>query len=72
MSEIASDPPDGINDKFMIHSFIIRMWLEQPDEEARHGTWRGRITHIPGNEQHYFTDTKSIASFVTSYLKEKR
>jgi hypothetical protein len=72
LSEIASDPPDGIHDKFIIHSFVIRMWLEQSDEKARHETWRGRITHIPGNEQQYFTDIKTIASFIKSYLKEKR
>lgn len=70
MSEIASDPSDSVHGKLIIHSFIIRMWLEQPDEKARHGIWRGRITHIPGNEQQYFTDVKSIASFVKSYLKK--
>jgi hypothetical protein len=70
LSEIISDPSDGINGKFTIHSFIIRMWLEQSDEKARHSIWRGRITHLPGNEQQHFTDIKNIASFIKSYLKE--
>jgi len=70
LSEIASDPPDGIHDKFTIHSFVIRMWLEQSDERARPGVWRGRVTHLPGNEQQHFTDLKNIVSFIKSYLKE--
>ncbi len=70
MSEITSDPSDGINGKFTIHSFIIRMWLEQSDEKASHGIWRGRITHLPGNEHQHFTDIKIVTSFINSYLKE--
>jgi hypothetical protein len=46
------------------------MWLEQSDQKTRRGIWRGRITHIPSNEQQYFTDIKNIASFIKSYLKE--
>ena len=71
MSEIASDSMDGIDDKYTIHSFIIRMWLEQFDEKTRRGSWRGRITHIPGDEQQYFTDQKIISAFINSYLNEK-
>lgn len=70
MSEIASDPSDGINGKFTFHSFVIRMWLEQSDEKTLAATWRGRITHIPGNEHQHFTDLKIIAAFIQSYLKE--
>lgn len=70
MSEFASDPSDGINDKFTIHSFVIRLWLEQSDEKTRSAIWRGRITHIPGNEHQHFNDLKNIALFIQSYLKE--
>lgn len=70
MSE-ASDPPDGLHDTFVVHSFIVRMWLEQSEENTGPAIWRGRITHIPGNEHHYFIDTSNIAMFINSYLKEK-
>jgi hypothetical protein len=70
LSEITSDPSDGIHGKFTIHSFLIRMWLEQSEDQSRHVIWRGRITHIPSNEQQYFTDEKNILSFIKSHLKE--
>jgi len=71
LSESISPPPDDTYGEFTIHSFIIRMWLERSDEKARHGIWRGRIIHFPGNEQQYFTDIKIIASVIKSYLEEE-
>ncbi len=71
MSETASESVDGIDEEYTIHSFIIRMWLEEVDEKTRRGNWRGRITHIPGDEQQYFTDIKLISTFINSYLNEK-
>jgi hypothetical protein len=57
--------------KASIHSFIIRMWLEQPDENGEQTIWRGRITHVPGDENQYFTDMKTIPKFIRLHLKEK-
>jgi hypothetical protein len=62
---------DGIDEKYTIHSFIIRMWLEEIDEKTRRGNWRGRITHIPSGQQEYFIDIKSISTFIKSYLDKK-
>jgi hypothetical protein len=70
LSEIASDPSDGIHGKFKVHSFVIRMWQEQSDDKTHPAIWRGRITHIPDNEHQHFTDLKILVSFIESYLKE--
>jgi hypothetical protein len=71
LSETASDPMDGIDEKYSIHSFIVRMWLEEVDENTHRGNWRGRITHIPTGKQQYFIDMKSISAFIQSYLDAK-
>jgi len=62
---------DNTNEEYTIHSFMIRMWLEEVDENTHRGNWRGRITHIPSGEQQYFIDIKSISTFIQSYLGEK-
>jgi hypothetical protein len=61
----------GIDGKASIHSFIIRMRLEQSDEDGDRVIWRGRITHVPGDEHQYFTDIKTIPKIIRSYLKDK-
>lgn len=50
------------------HSFIVKIWLEETTERADHGTWRGRITHLPSGEQRYIKDLDGILAFVAPYL----
>lgn len=51
-----------------IHSFIIRIWLEETPEEARRAKWRGRITHVSSGTEGYFEDFGEIAPFVAACL----
>ncbi len=52
------------------HSFIIRIWLEETDEEAGRVTWRGHITHVPSGERRYLKDLDDILAFIAPRLKE--
>jgi hypothetical protein len=51
-----------------IHSFIIRIWLEEIAEETGKSSWRGHITHVASNRQRYFEDLNVITSFIVANL----
>ena len=65
--ETSSDP----DEEALIHSFVVRAWLEETGLETRLRVWRGHVTHIPGGEQHYFTSVDEIVPFIESYLKDQ-
>jgi hypothetical protein len=52
-----------------VHSFIIKLWLEQSSEEDGSVTWHGYITHVPSGSRRYLKDLDGIIAFVTPYLK---
>lgn len=53
-----------------MHSFIIKLWLEQASEgEADSVTWHGHITHVPGGERAYLKDLDAATAFITAYLE---
>lgn len=47
-----------------IHSFIVRVWIEDQSNDAGAGLWRGRIIHVPTGERQYLHDLGEIARFV--------
>lgn len=47
-----------------IHSFIVRVWLEDLSKDAGHSHWRGHITHVPTGEKRYLRELGDIARFV--------
>jgi hypothetical protein len=49
------------------HSFIIRIWLEEPAEAGR-AKWRGHITHVPSGERHYVENLEDAVDFMLPYL----
>ncbi len=54
-----------------MHSFIIKLWLEQaPEDEADSVIWHGHITHVPGGERAYLKDLDSATAFITAYLEK--
>lgn len=69
MSENAKGETNNINSGANILSFIVRVWMEEPDSEGRQKTWRGHITPIPDGKRHYFTDINEIPAFIAAYLK---
>jgi len=52
-----------------IHSFIVKVWIEETVEEAGQVAWRGHITHVPSSKRHYFQDLDAIKAFVMPYLE---
>ena len=53
-----------------IHSFVIRLWLEEIAEETGEPWWRGHITHVPGNQRQYIEDLDEIKQFIVPYLQQ--
>jgi hypothetical protein len=53
-----------------IHSFIVRIWLEETPEEAGQAVWRGYITHVPSEERHYLKGLDDITAYIAPYLGE--
>jgi hypothetical protein len=53
-----------------VHSFIVKLWLEEAGDETGRTVWRGYITHVPGGERRYLKRLSGIADFIASYLKE--
>jgi len=51
------------------HSFVIKIWLEETNAEARKAVWRGQITHVPSGQQSYFMDLDDILLFIQPHLK---
>jgi hypothetical protein len=50
------------------HSFVIKIWQEEPAAESGRGKWRGRITHVGTGAHGYFEDLAEIPRFVAPYL----
>ena len=52
-----------------LHSFIIKLWLEEASDEGDRTAWRGQIKHVPGGEHMYVKTFEEIADFMSPYLK---
>jgi hypothetical protein len=52
-----------------LHSFIIKLWLDDSLENAKPTAWRGKITHVPGGEHRYIKSSDEIAEFISVHLK---
>ncbi len=54
--------------EFNTHSFIVKIWLEEPADKHRKGRWRGHITHVPSGERRYLKSLGGIPAFIVPYL----
>jgi len=54
--------------EFNTHSFIIKIWLEEPADDLHKGRWRGHITHVPSGERRYLQNLREIVAFIVPYL----
>jgi hypothetical protein len=55
--------------EFNTHSFIVKVWLEEP-ADAQHGaTWRGHITHVPSGTRRTVQTLDDIDRFIATYLE---
>ena len=58
------------NDELNVHSFIIKVWIEEDADEEGHSKWYGHITRVPGGERRYLRRLNEIDDFIRPYLKE--
>ena len=52
-----------------IHTFVLRIWLEESRSETDAAVWRGKITHYPGDEYRYVGSIAEIMDFLIPYLE---
>ena len=53
-----------------VHSFVVKLWLEESGDEPAKVNWHGYITHVPGGERRYVKRLSEISDFIGRYLKE--
>lgn len=51
-----------------VHSFIVKLWLENADDETKRVAWRGYVTHVPDGERRYLKKLSDLVEFIKSYL----
>jgi hypothetical protein len=51
------------------HSFIIRIWIEELNDEGDQKAWRGHITHVPSGKRRYMKDFDDILAFILPYTE---
>jgi hypothetical protein len=52
-----------------IHSFIVKIWLEESSNESDPPTWRGHITHVPSRKRRYLRNLDEITDFIALFLQ---
>ncbi|MCI0396436.1 MAG: hypothetical protein L0332_00855 [Chloroflexi bacterium] len=52
------------------HSFVVRLWRENPDNSDEPGEWRGWLEHVQSGQRHYFRAVTDISRIVATYLGE--
>ena len=50
------------------HSFIVRVWTEDSDNNGAPVTWRGSIDHVGQGERMYFYDLEGIVRFIRDQI----
>ena len=59
---------NGVNGIPDLHSFIVRIWLEERESQTHPPAWHGHITDIGGGERHYFKNLNEIPEFIKTHL----
>lgn len=54
--------------EFNTHSFVVKVWREEPADNGHRGRWRGHITHVPSGERSYLKNLNGIVAFIVPYL----
>jgi hypothetical protein len=49
-------------------SFVIKLWVEEVDEDTGEVKWRGRITEVVSGELRYLENLDEIKPFIAQYL----
>lgn len=52
----------------LVHSFIVRLSLEEVTGAERTTVWRGQVTHVPGGESRYFRNFDDLVDFIRFHI----
>jgi len=66
MTERGINDVSGITD---IHSFVVRIWLEELDEKTHRVVWHGHVTYVRNGERRYINHLNEIPEFIESHLR---
>jgi hypothetical protein len=71
LSSLTPKPNEKVvrSDEFNVHSFIVKVWIEEGSNNDGRSTWYGHITRVPGGEQRYLRRLSEIENFIRPYLK---
>jgi hypothetical protein len=51
-----------------LHSFIVKVWLDEIGKDGECVKWHGQITHVPGGERGSFKDLCEMTAFIERYM----
>ena len=51
-----------------LHSFIVKLWLDDEGGQTGRRVWRGYVTHVPSGAQRYLKRLSDIDDFIREYL----
>ena len=51
-----------------VHSFIVKLWLEDQGEETTRLKWHGNITHVPSGARRSFQKLSDVTDFIEQYI----
>lgn len=66
--------PSGERDELVeaqLHSFIVKLWLEDATDDTDGTAWRGQIKHVPSGEHRHIKSFDEITDFIRPYVKSK-
>ena len=72
-SGLTPKPPDesgqDASAEFNVHSFIVKVLVEEDATKNSEIIWHGHITHVPSGERRYLKNRGEITAFIEPYLK---
>ena len=54
-----------------LQSFIVKLWIEDSEENSTNSTWHGTITHVPSGANRSVRSLHEVLNFMKLYLEEK-
>ncbi len=54
-----------------VYSFIVRVWVDERNDENLRTRWHGQITDVSNGDRHYFKSLKEIQEYIESRLHLK-
>jgi hypothetical protein len=52
-----------------VQTFVLRIWLEDTQDDAGRTVWRGHITDVGNGERRYVQDLDGIVAFLVPRLE---